>query len=145
MTDYDLRPWETRAPDDRAFHRRIQHLYEHGLEAEVKNWRSGKWFGLEVTPNPGHRMATDLPPFVGSPWHLTVGTVGDHSRGYHVLIRDLMRRYARPCDMQLRFSRIKWNGIAELAHDDPVMQDPLVQQVKALDPAYRYIPLHVTM
>ncbi len=44
------RQWESRAPDDRAYHRRVQRLVANGLLADVKLWEGGTHYGLEVKP-----------------------------------------------------------------------------------------------
>ena len=139
------REWYARTPDDDEFERRKLILYRDGLGVNISSWQSKNYFGLKVTPLPGEQMVTDLPPYVGSPWHITLGTTGEHSQEYNTRIRTLMQRYGRPRQARLRFSKITWNGIAYLEHDDPVATDPYVQAVHRRDPYQRRIPLHVTM
>ena len=138
------RIWYARVPVDKEYWSRVDFLRRNGLLANVLSWQSEEFYGLEVRPL--ERMATDKPPWIGSPWHITIGTLGPHTQPYHSKIRDLMRRFARPQRVRLQFAHFNDRGHAQLEPKrDPIASDPQVKELKALDPTYRNIDLHISM
>ena len=57
-----------------------------------------------------------------------------------------MRRFARPQRVRLQFKYFNETGYAQLEpRRDPIASDPQVKELKALDPTYRNIDLHISM
>ena len=144
MNDGDAREWYDRVPPDDEFKRRQDYLRRNGLLANVVIWNSYPYFGLEVIPL--EQMPTNQPPWVGSPWHITLGIQGEHSKVYNPLIRDFQQRFARPKKVRLQFNYLKDNGYAQLdPKRDPIASDKQIKQLKALDPFQRGVDLHISM
>ena len=138
------RIWYVRAPVDSTYWRRVDVLRNNGLLADVVSWSSTGYFGLEVRPL--ETFPTDRPPWIGSPWHITVGTLGEHSQAYNTQIRDFLRRFARPQRVRLQFQHFNANGYAELDPQRcPIASDPQVVELKHRDPTQRDIALHISM
>ena len=140
----DEREWYDRAPNDDELNRRLEKIRRNGLLADVVFWVGYPWYGLELIPQ--EQMPLEKPPFVGTPWHISLGTYNDDSRNYHTVIQEVQQKFAKPKMVRLIFNYLRDNGYAQLDPEaDPIASNPLIQRLKALDSYYREIDLHISM
>ena len=144
------REWYDRAPPDDVFETRKREIENQGIQVVISLWVSGSesnpddpLIGFQVRPLNGQHMVLDRPPAYGTPWHISVGFAKNPPSPEQ---RAFMRRFAHPRIVRLRFSEIKWNGVATLDPErDPIASDPVVKAFHASDPWYADRPLHISL
>ena len=130
-------PWYDRAPPDEEFNQRRSQLEANGVDVHTSYWQAGDWFGVGVEPI--GQFVTNAPDW-GGEWHVTMGVIphADPRR-----LRAFRVHWEYPKRLRLYFHRIQDNGVAYLRYDDPIRNDPYVQEMYQYDWYER--PPHITM
>ena len=121
-------PWQERAPVNRTFNRRRRQLVANGLVARLtpmlgtNTEQPRRLVGLRVEPV-GHGALTFQPANRLNHWHITVA----YTPVDPVLLREFMHAWRNQPPVHLRFDYVNDRGYAQLAPNDPVVNEPTVR------------------
>ena len=140
-------PWKKRAMDDDAFAQHQRDLQKNGLLVRISLFISAKndnqnyvLIGLKIIPQ--EPIMTLLPPWKGTPWHLSVG-FSNHDGSLSDEAVAFINKYHTTRDLRLKIEEVADHAVAELATDDPIVSDPIVRAFHESS-WYHGRPYHIT-
>ena len=139
--------WEERATHEDVFAQHQWDLPTTGLRAKLSLWISGNndypdnaLIGFKVEPQ--QPIMTFRAPYVGTPWHISVGFSNDDgSLSAEALA--FISKYSIPREVTLRIKEVRWNAVTDLADNDPIVSDPIVHAFHQSS-YYRRKAIHIT-
>ncbi len=124
-------PWKKRAKPNDAFHKERHDLETNGLLVRTSlyitaqnNHPNYALIGLKIVPQ--EPIMTILPPWKGTPWHLSVG-FSNHDGSLSDEAVAFINKYHKPRDLRLKMKEVHSHAVANLADDDPLVSDPIVR------------------
>ena len=126
----EMVPWYQRAVHDDVFRQHQWNLPWYGLNVRISLYISGTnsyptntLIGLKVEPK--EPIMTFRAAWRGTPWHISVGsTNNDGSLSQEAIA--FINAYSEPRILRLRIRNVQDNAITNLAHNDPIVMDPIV-------------------
>ena len=124
-------PWKKRAMPNDAFHQQRHDLEKNGLLVRTSLFISAQndnpnyaLIGLKIVPQ--EPIMTILPPWKGTPWHLSVG-FSNHDGSLSDEAVAFINKYHKTLDLRLKMKEVADHAVANLAKDDPIVSDPIVR------------------
>ncbi len=140
-------PW-----DDRAVHEDLFANYQYtlpwtGIDAELSLYISGNnaypnnaLIGLKVEPK--EAIMTYRAPYLGTPWHISVGFSNDDGSLSDEAIA-FITKYQKPRRQRLEIEKPRWNAVTDLKANDDLVLDPVVRAFHQSS-YYKHKDLHIT-
>ena len=140
-------PW-----DDRAVHEDLFANYQYtlpwtGIDAELSLYISGNnaypnnaLIGLKVEPK--ESIMTYRVPYLGTPWHISVGFSNDDGSLSDEAIA-FITKYQKPRRQRLEIEKPRWNAVTDLKANDDLVLDPVVRAFHQSS-YYKHKDLHIT-
>ena len=140
-------PWEERAVNNESFEQYQDKIRTNGLNAKISLFISGSnsyensaLIGLKIEPL--ESIMTTKPPYIGTPWHISVGFTNDDGSLSEQAVA-FIEKYLVPKTIRLQIREVSWNAVTYLADDDSLVQDPIIQAFHKSS-YYKDKPLHIS-
>ncbi len=140
-------PWEDRAVHEDLFANYQYNLPWTRIDAELSLFISGNnaypdnaLIGLKVEPK--EAIMTFRAPYLGTPWHISVGFSNDDGSLSNEAIA-FITKYQKPRRQRLQVKKPRWNAVTDLKASDALVVDPVVRAFHQSS-YYREIDLHIT-
>ncbi len=139
--------WQKRAMDNDVFAQHQLDLKKNGLLARISLFINAKndnpnnvLIGLKIVPQ--EPIMTLLPPWTGTPWHISIGFSNDDGSLSPEALA-FINKYNTTRDLRLKIHYVGDNAVTELAYDDPIASDPIVRAFHDSS-WYHDRPYHIT-